>query len=107
MTANEIIALVDTYVKHEWMLREIVLRPVSAENVGASLRSTYGDVVRQGQVDCAWFSRRPDAGAVPWELRYLGQPPFARFDRLDETEPSHEEKKREHESRLAERLSKR
>lgn len=86
----------ETYSKHGWILRRILVAK------GSSPPTTEGDViVTDGPVDAAWFSRPPGEGPIAWEIRFLGEPPFALLESLDESDPEFESQLKAIEVRLA------
>jgi len=63
----------------------------------------FGDVpIIESAVDAAWFSRPPKSGGVPWELRYLGDLPFALLENIDENDAEFENSLKAVEARLGE-----
>ncbi|MEP6819705.1 MAG: hypothetical protein ABJA18_09240 [bacterium] len=98
--------IVDTYQKHGWELRRVLLRPESsgelrAQPVSASF-SLDDARVAESEVDGLWFSRPSYEQREAWELRLLAENPFALFETFekDETEEQREEMRREMEARL-------
>ena len=84
-TVAEMIA---TYKKHGWELRRILLSPGSKSKVGARFAVTFpGIKFTDSGVDAIWFSRSPTGGPVAWEIRYLGNTPFALVQTIDESAP--------------------
>jgi len=59
-----------------------------------------GVSVADAEIDAAWFSRPPTPGGVPWEIRYLGNLPFALVENIDENSPDFEARLRAVERRL-------
>ena len=97
-TLRETVAI---YVRHGWLLRRIL-----ATESGEKLNE-FGVPVVQSSLDAAWFSRPPGEGAVAWEIRYLGDSPFALVEFLDESDPDFEQNLDQVEQRLAESVAKR
>src|SRR5687767_9494690 len=96
---DEIIA---RYEMHGWVLRRVLLTHEVKAVVGERLigKVPYGGV-RTSELDAAWFSRPPKPGGVPWEIRYLGDPPFALLEFLDEEAIDFEKALSDVEQRLA------
>jgi hypothetical protein len=93
-TLAEIIA---TYQKHGWILRRVLLSGPAKQAFGP----TIDDVpVFDSTIDAAWFSRPPQSGGVAWEIRYLGDVPFALLENIDESSPSFEDDLSSVEARL-------
>lgn len=93
---SSIESILQTYKKYGWILRRIIVAKgydpaPDDENVE----------VTDGSVNAAWFSRPPANGPVAWEIRYLGEPPFALLESLDETDPDFESRLKAVEERLA------
>jgi hypothetical protein len=97
---DEIIAL---YEKHGWVLRRVLLTDEVRSVVGERLagRVPHGSV-QASAIDAAWFARPAMPGGVPWEIRYLGDPPFALLEFLDEEAKDFERALSDVELRLAE-----
>ena len=93
----EIIAV---YEKHGWLLRRLL--STDPENLVAA--GKFADITNvphiQAEIDAAWFSRPPAAGPVAWEIRYLGERPFALLESLDQNDPNFEQLLAEIEGRL-------
>lgn len=84
-------AIIATYEKHGWKLRRVLLSEQSGKLMRESVRKLVGDVPILNSVsDAAWFSRPPSSGAVAWEIRYLGDIPFALLEHVDESKPEFE-----------------
>lgn len=77
-SVKEIIAI---YSKHGWLLRRVLLSTKSKNDLSGLFA---GIEIRDSAIDAAWFSRPPRNGGVAWELRYLGNTPFALFEMADE-----------------------
>lgn len=101
MAQHEFTALVATYAKHGWLLRRVVLRETRGRP--SDLPPEVGFHI--GVTDAAWFSRSPQRGPYPWEIRSLGPTQFALVEHLDENSPDFEEKLHETEKRLADALN--
>ena len=90
-----------TYKKYGWILRRVLLSATLKKKLGSSLTDLCGDVpATDSDIDAAWFSRPPASGGVAWEIRYLGDPPFALLENLDEDDPDFERTLGEVETRL-------
>ena len=96
---NEIRSL---YEKHGWVLRRVQASPALMQELAG-----LGEAVllAPSDLDTAWFSRPPQPGPVPWELRYLGEPPFALVQSFDEADPEFEQGLMEMDSRLREAVA--
>jgi hypothetical protein len=93
--------LVKTYEKHGWVLRRILLSAASQKILTSeSGTSLKGMKVVTSDVDAAWFSRPPQPGDTTWEIRYLGDIPYALLEKLDENDSEFEQQLAAVESRL-------
>lgn len=102
--AGSIAELIETYKKYGWLLRRVLLTPVSQRSLGPN--PTFGDVpVRSSEVDAVWFSRPPKPGGVAWEIRYLGDIPYALLENIDEDAPGFEEALANVESRMRDSIA--
>jgi hypothetical protein len=89
--AGSIHELIETYKKHGWILRRVLLSAAAGEALGDGKMGLFGDVpVQDSDIDAAWFSRPPKPGGVAWEIRYLGDIPYALLERADENDPQFE-----------------
>lgn len=99
--------IVDTYQKHGWILRRVLLSENAKNTLSDSENELFGDIeVWPSDIDAAWFSRPPTAGETAWELRYLGDVAYALLVYVDENSPEFEAYVGEVEERLAETVAK-
>ena len=94
---DQIAEIFDVYRKHGWILRRVLVKKSARKNLGALDPEI---LILESDVEAAWFSRPPKPGGIAWEIRYLGEPPFALLENLDEAEDDFEEKLQVVESRL-------
>lgn len=104
--------IVESYSKHGWQLRRVLLRPETRTKLAAGsasdpLSSTEVQI-EEAAVDGLWFSRASHELREAWELRLLAESPFALFETFekDETEEQREEMRREMEARLRDYVNK-
>jgi hypothetical protein len=103
---------VDTYQKHGWQLRRLLLRPETSATLQAEPETVYpgpdAATVKEATIDALWFSRASHERREAWELRHLAESPFALFETFeeDETEEQREEMRSEMEARLREHVNK-
>ncbi|HEX8151095.1 MAG TPA: hypothetical protein VF591_28185, partial [Pyrinomonadaceae bacterium] len=97
------------YRRHGWRLARVLARPESlAEMRGAGEEGAaviYEGAPADGSdVDAMWFTRPSAEGRVAWELRLVGDAPYALFELFepDEDEEDREDVRREMEARLRE-----
>jgi hypothetical protein len=101
---EEIIA---TYEKYGWQLRRVLLSDELKKQLGDSRSNLFENTsVINSLVDAAWFSRPPNEGGVAWELRYLGDIPFALLEKVDENDSEFENILNGVEVRLREAIAK-
>ncbi|MFT3746213.1 MAG: hypothetical protein QM785_18220 [Pyrinomonadaceae bacterium] len=97
MDRNAIAETFATYRKYGWIPRRLILTSSSKR----ALQGFEPDIaVFESDIDAAWFSRPPAAGKVAWELRYLGNTPFALLEEIDESGADLEVRLRSVEERL-------
>lgn len=93
--------IITIYQKHGWVLRRVLLSAGLKKALGKGKDALFGDVpVADSNIDAAWFSRPPKSGRVSWEIRYLGDMPFALLENIDENAPEFENVLGSVESRL-------
>lgn len=98
--------LIETYAKHGWILRRVLLSPQLNKALDKYKHELFGDVmVTDSDLDAAWFSRPPKAGDVTWEIRYLGDIPYALLEPMDESSDEFESCLKGLESRLRETIT--
>ncbi len=99
---NEILAV---YRKHGWQVRRLLLTPTT--RVQLEISAFPNDVkLEDASIDAMWFSRSSHGGREAWELRLLAEQPYALFETFekDETEEQREERRRELEARMRDRV---
>jgi hypothetical protein len=88
---SEIGEIIATYQKHGWVLRRVLLSDGLAEGIGIDQTTLFAGVpVLASTIDAAWFSRPPKSCPIAWEIRYLGNIPFALLENMDEADPGFE-----------------
>jgi hypothetical protein len=95
------------YRRHGWRLARVLARPGTFRAPGAeggAGASYEGAAVSESDVDAMWFSRPSAEGREAWELRLVGDTPYALFELFepDEAEEDREDVRREMEARLRE-----
>jgi hypothetical protein len=78
-------AILSQYEKHGWILRRILISESFRSKLGNSDGELFGkaDIIRS-DLDAAWFSRSSSPGKETWELRFLGNSPYAIDSFLDD-----------------------
>ena len=96
ITADSINEIFATYRKYGWVPRRLLLTTATMHlgNVEPEIPAMVSNI------DAAWFSRPPANGEIAWEIRYLGNTPFALLENLDETDAEFEQKLKNIEMRL-------
>jgi hypothetical protein len=96
--------IVNTYQKHGWQWRRVLLRPENQNDFNAAFdEQTRNPLsIEASSLDALWFSRPSHEEREAWELRLVSDNPFALFETFekDETEEQREEMRREMEARL-------
>lgn len=90
-----------TYKKYRWHLRRLLACSVSRDVLA---RLAPEIPIEESAIDAAWFSREPKDGSIAWEIRYLGDPPFALLESLDESDDGFSDKRQAVELRLSEAI---
>jgi hypothetical protein len=100
------------YRRHGWRLARVLARPGTFPAVGGAgdagdaggVASFEGAPVAESEVDAMWFARPSAEGREAWELRLVGETPYALFELFepDEDEEDREDVRREMEARLRE-----
>jgi hypothetical protein len=97
------------YRRHGWRLARVLARPESlSEMRGAGEEAAAvifeGAPADESDVDAMWFTRPSAEGRAAWELRLVGDTPYALFELFepDEDEEDREDVRREMEARLRE-----
>lgn len=94
--------IVQTYSKHGWILRRVLLSGSLRRSLASKISDLFGDVqIIDGSIDAMWFSRAPAGGEIAWEIRHLSEAPYALLEYVDENADNFEDKLREVETRLA------
>lgn len=96
LECSDIFAL---YSRYGWKLRRLL---ISEPTVPAGIPDDVEQI--DSDIDAAWFTRPTREMVAAWELRYLGNPPVAFVEHLDETSPGFEIRLQQVEDRLRERL---
>ena len=98
-----------TYRKYGWQLARVMMRPEAL----AELRDATGGedfetvAAREFPFDAMWFMRPAGGGRDAWELRLVGDSPYALFELFEpvEAEEDREDVRREMEAKMKERLN--
>jgi hypothetical protein len=96
---NEII---ERYGTHGWRLARALLRPETRAEINLTGTPLAEVTLEEAPMDALWFARPSHAGREAWELRLVGDTPYALFETFeaDEAEEDREEVRREMEARL-------
>jgi hypothetical protein len=91
------------YRRHGWRLARVLARPGTFAAGDAAGGASYeGAPVVESEADAMWFTRPSAEGREAWELRLVGDTPYALFELFepDEDEEDREDVRREMEARL-------
>ncbi|MEQ1604924.1 MAG: hypothetical protein ABL999_08645 [Pyrinomonadaceae bacterium] len=89
MNSEAVTEIFATYRKYGWVPRRLLLTAKAKTN----FENPEPNVpVFDADIDAAWFSRPPADGEIAWEIRYLGNTPYALLENLDETLPEFEDR---------------
>ena len=87
MNSETVAEIFATYRKYGWIPRRLL---ITADSTILFINPESDVPVFEADTDAAWFSRPPAKGEIPWEIRYLGNTPYALVENLDETSPDFE-----------------
>ena len=95
-----------TYRKYGWRLARVLMhRDALAELHAATGDAQFETVAaREFPIDAMWFVRPAEGGREAWELRLVGDSPYALFEMFepDEAEEDREDVRREMEAKMKE-----
>ena len=78
---DSISEILTQYKRFGWQLERVLLSKPLRENLDGSVDTLFERrLVRDSDLDAAWFSRRATNGRIAWELRALSNSPFALVD---------------------------
>lgn len=104
---NKFQEILAQYRRHGWRFARVLARPETLAEMrggaGADAAVVYeGAPATESDVDAMWFSRPSAEGREAWELRLVGDTPYALFELFepDEAEEDREDVRREMEARL-------
>ncbi len=101
--------VVGHYRRHGWQPARVLMSTETLEELRAAGAGAAGATplfeniaVQESEVDAMWFTRPSQGGRDAWELRLVGDAPYALFELFepDEAEEDREDVRREMESRL-------
>lgn len=102
-------ATLATYRRHGWQLRRVLMRPATLAQLRAATGTPAdaapqfeGIAVQPADFNAIWLARPSHGGREAWELRRIGEPPYALFELFepDEVEEDRADVRREMEARL-------
>jgi hypothetical protein len=102
-------ATLATYRRHGWQLRRVLMRPATLAQLRAATNASpdaapqfEGVAVQPADFDALWLARPSHGGREAWELRRIGETPYALFELFepDEAEEDREDVRREMEARM-------
>ena len=84
---NQLDLFVETiasYRKHGWQVQRLLMCKATADAFGTTGESGIEGIVPEVTlVDALWFSRPSHNGRVAWELRLVGETPYALFEAFE------------------------
>jgi hypothetical protein len=92
-----------SYRKHGWQLSRVLMcEPTVSAMTSEQSLDLEGVVPEVSSVDALWFTRLSHAGRVAWEIRLVGDSPYALFEAFESDcdEELREETLREMQARL-------
>lgn len=103
--SDRFIETIAAYHKHDWQLRRVLLCEATRDAFAESGGGIFEGVVPEAtSIDALWFARPSHGGLEAWELRLVGETPYALFEAFDADIAAdlREEKLREMQLRMAE-----
>ena len=99
--------ILETYQKHGWRLRRLLLRPETSAEVDVQDPELAAAEIKPSEVDAVWFSRASHAGREAWELRLISETQYALFETFeaDEAEEDREEVRMEMEAKMRQMMN--
>ncbi|HQZ96406.1 MAG TPA: hypothetical protein PLP21_08810 [Pyrinomonadaceae bacterium] len=97
MSTELIAEIFATYRKYGWVPRRLLLTDAGKKNIENPEPELP---VYDAEINAAWFSRPPANGEIAWEIRYLGNTPYALLENLDEASPDFEDRLKDVQKRL-------
>lgn len=75
---------ITSYRKHGWQLRRVLLCKPTADALAESRELVFDGIEPEViVVDALWFARPSHAGREAWELRLIGDTPYALFEAFE------------------------
>jgi hypothetical protein len=97
--------IIETYRRHGWQLRRVLLRPETRAHLFQQAAEHFDQATLvAAEFDALWFARASQAKREAWELRLVAEQRYALFEAFepDENEEEREEVRREIENRMRE-----
>src|SRR3954471_19129890 len=77
--------VIDHYRRFNWALVSVLVTLPTLRAAGEN--PPWENVkVKEGEIDAAWFSRSSGEGREAWELRLVGETPYALFETFEADE---------------------
>lgn len=75
---------ISSYRKHGWQLRRVLISEPTADALRRSDQLDFDGIEPEvTSVDALWFARPSHAGREAWELRLIGDTPYALFEAFE------------------------
>ena len=103
INGKQIAEVLSLYRKHGWTLRRVLLSGEAERDLSDTLETLFdGAEIISSELNALWFSRKSGKDREAWELRRLGNSPFALVETFEDDleESAREEIRREMEERL-------
>jgi hypothetical protein len=96
--------IVATYEKHSWSLRRVLISTLTDDAHQKLAEAFPYKAIAAAEIDALWFARASPGGREAWELRLVGEQPYALFEAFeaDESEEDREDARREMENKMRE-----
>ncbi len=98
---NKFQEILAQYARHGWRPARLLARAETLAEL-AGVKGLEGVAASESEVEAVWFTRPSAEGREAWELRLVGDTPYALFELFepDEDEEDREDVRREMEARL-------
>jgi hypothetical protein len=99
---NKFQEILAQYARHGWRPARVLARPDTMAELAGRVEGLEGVATTESEVEAVWFTRPSAEGREAWELRLVGDTPYALFELFepDEDEEDREDVRREMEARL-------
>ncbi len=93
--------IVSVYERNGWVLRSFALRRQTRERLGPAIAEAFPTFpVVDSVTDAAWFSRPSNGQRNVWEIRHLGETPYALLTTIDRSKEGGDQIRQKFEAKL-------